>query len=93
MPWFQLSGLPPNCRVERKQSMGGTSSARAAKKKDSREALMRNPTFAAEFRAAKKRISRMSVRYVEENDQLRQAPLEIYVHVALQTRFNDFDTH
>lgn len=30
---------------------------------------------------------------VEERDQLRQALLEIYVAVALETPFNDFDTH
>ncbi len=59
----------------------------------SRDALVADPVFAAAFLEAKRRISRMSVRYVEETDQLRQALLEMYVHVALQTPFNDFDTH
>lgn len=59
----------------------------------SREALVAEPMFAAAFLEAKRRISRMSVRYVEETDQLRQALLEMYVHVALQTPFNDFETH
>ena len=59
----------------------------------SREALVADPVFAAAFLEAKRRISRMSVRYVKETDQLQQALLEMYVHVALQTTFNDFDTH
>lgn len=59
----------------------------------SRDALLADPTFAAAFVAAKYRIGRMSLRYVEERDQLRQALLEMYVHVALETPFNDFDTH
>lgn len=59
----------------------------------SRNSLVADPVFAAAFLEAKRRISRMSVRYVEEGDQLRQALLEMYVHVALGTTFNDFDTH
>lgn len=59
----------------------------------SRESLVVDPVFAKAFVEAKRRISRMSVRYVEETDQLRQALLEMYVHVALHTEFNDFDTH
>ena len=59
----------------------------------SRNALVATPKFAAAFLTAKIRISRMSVRYIEESDQLRQALLEMYVHVALDTPFNDFDTH
>jgi hypothetical protein len=35
----------------------------------------------------------MELRYVEEKDQLRQALLEIYVAVVLQTPHNDFETH
>jgi hypothetical protein len=35
----------------------------------------------------------MDVRYVEVTDALRQALLEIYVAIALQTSYNDFDTH
>ena len=42
---------------------------------------------------AKARIRNMQVRYVHEPDPLRQAPLEIYVAVATQARYNDFDTH
>jgi len=63
------------------------------KTKNSRAELENDPVFSAAFTQAKQRISRMSVRWVEEQDQLRQALLEMYVHVALETQFNDFDTH
>jgi hypothetical protein len=59
----------------------------------SREALSRDPTFALAFLNAKARIRGMSVRYVEEPDQLRQALLEMYVHIVFETSFNDFNTH
>jgi hypothetical protein len=35
----------------------------------------------------------MDVRFVEEPDPICQALLEIYSAVALQTPYNDFDTH
>lgn len=35
----------------------------------------------------------MSFRYVEETDQVRQALLEIYTAVTLQTPYNEFKTH
>ena len=59
----------------------------------SRKALMQQPEFVQEFEDAKTRIRHMEVRFVEEPDQLRQAVLEMYVSVALETPFNDFDTH
>jgi len=58
-----------------------------------RAALQREPAFAAAFMAAKARVSRMDLRYVEENDPLRQALLEIYVSIVLKTPYNDFNTH
>jgi signal transduction protein with GAF and PtsI domain len=71
-----------------------TGHAKATYKTDgSRSALEQDPRFARAFTDAKARIRRMSVRFVEENDQLRQALLEIYVHVVHRTQFNDFDTH
>ena len=54
---------------------------------------MLNPVFAAAFAAAKERIRRMEYRYVEEDDQTRQALLEIYCAVVLGTTYNDFGTH
>jgi len=35
----------------------------------------------------------MVVRWVQESDPVKQALLEIYVAVVLQTPYNDFDTH
>ena len=59
----------------------------------SRAALIADESFLAAFNNAKARISRMSVRFVEETDPIRQALLEIYVSVVLQTPYNDFDNH
>jgi hypothetical protein len=42
---------------------------------------------------AKQRVRAMNIRFVEEAVPLRQALLEIYVAVALQTPCNDFDTY
>ncbi|MBI1804752.1 MAG: GIY-YIG nuclease family protein [Ignavibacteriae bacterium] len=59
----------------------------------SRKQLAEDPAFAEAFLAAKARIREMNVRFVEETNQLRQAILEIYAAVVLETPFNDFDTH
>jgi hypothetical protein len=56
-------------------------------------ALTKDKTFARQFAAAKRRVARMEIRFVEETDATRQALLEIYAAVALGTRYNDFDTH
>jgi len=58
-----------------------------------RAALMLDPDFAAAFKAAKERIRKMEYRFVEETDQNRQALLEIYCAVVLETPYNDFGTH
>ncbi len=60
---------------------------------ESREGLMKDPEFVREFDRAKERIRKMDLRYVEENDQMRQALLEIYCAVVLQAPYNDFNTH
>lgn len=71
-----------------------TGRAKATYKTDgSRASLMLDPDFSAAFDRAKTRIVDMDIRFVAEPDPLRQAILEIYVAVALQTRYNDFDTH
>jgi predicted GIY-YIG superfamily endonuclease len=59
----------------------------------SRAALLMLPEFSAAFIAAKQRICKMDLRYVEETDPLRQALLEIYVSIVLKTPYNDFNTH
>lgn len=59
----------------------------------SRNGLMLNAEFLAAFKSAKERIRRMDFRFVEEIDQNAQALLEIYCTLALNARYNDFDTH
>jgi len=59
----------------------------------SRAALSNDPEFAPAFEAAKQRVARMDIRYVEECDATRQALLEIYAATVLQTPYNDFDNH
>lgn len=59
----------------------------------SRVELESNPEFADAFSKAKDRVRKMYLRFVEESDPLRQALLEIYVHIVLNTQYNDFDTH
>jgi len=63
------------------------------KQEGSRSALMDDPPFRKAFDEGKKRIREMDLRFVQEDDPVRQAVLEIYVAVALQTPYNDFDTH
>jgi hypothetical protein len=58
--------------------------------KGSRAQLERDGTFGPAFVVAKSRVSKMDVRYVEESDPLRQALLEIYVAMALNTPHNSF---
>ena len=54
---------------------------------------MKNEDFKEAFKKAKKRIKKMSFQYVEEEHPLRQALLEIFCAVALETSYNDFRTH
>ncbi len=54
---------------------------------------MQDPAFFAAFVGAKERIRGMDYRYVEESDQNRQALMEIYCAVVLETPYNDFGTH
>ncbi len=61
--------------------------------KGSRADLESREDFRAAFAEAKERIRRMDVRFVEEQEPIRQALLEMYAAVCLQTPYNDFDTH
>lgn len=58
-----------------------------------REKLLSDPEFLKVYQDAKERIRRMNIRWVHEPEPTRQALLEIYVSVVLDTRYNDFDTH
>ena len=62
-------------------------------KEGSRGQLERDSVFAEAFSTAKARVRAMDVRFVEEVDPLRQALLEMYVALSLETPFNDFDNH
>jgi hypothetical protein len=59
----------------------------------SRDFLMTQAHFVDAFKAGKARVRAMHVRYVEENDPVKQMLLEVYVAVVLQTPYNDFDNH
>lgn len=59
----------------------------------SRKELLADPVFKTAFQAAKDRIRRMDIRFVEEGDSNRQALLEIYATICVGAPYNDFDTH
>jgi predicted GIY-YIG superfamily endonuclease len=61
--------------------------------KGDRKTLMQDEAFNKAFKEAKERIRKMDYRFVEEEDQVKQALLEIYCTVVLKTPYNDFDTH
>jgi hypothetical protein len=63
------------------------------KREGSRTHLLSKKEFCQIYEAAKKRIRKMEVRFVEEANPLRQALLEIYVTVATRAKHNDFDCH
>ena len=54
---------------------------------------MLNPEFRGAFDAAKNRIRQMEFRFAEETDQNAQALLEICCTLALNAKYNDFNTH
>ena len=60
---------------------------------EGRADMIMRPEYSVAFTAAKARIRGMDFRFVEENDQMRQALLEAYVCIALETPYNDFNTH
>ncbi len=59
----------------------------------SRLHLENDPVFSPIFVDQKARVRNMDVRYVSELDPMRQALLEMYVSVSLQTPHNNFDNH
>ncbi len=63
------------------------------RKTGTRRELLEDPEFAEAFNKSKQRIRRMQLRFVAEPDQIRQALLEVYASVVLQTPYNDFETH
>ena len=69
------------------------STLQGKERKQTSEQLMKNRDFVEEFEAAKNRIARTKIRFIEIEDQIEQAMFEIYAHLALNTRYNDFRTH
>jgi hypothetical protein len=61
--------------------------------KASRAELITDPDFYDAFMEAKRRIAQMDIRFVEEQDPVRQTLLEVYVAVVLNTPYNDFENH
>lgn len=59
----------------------------------SRPSLAADPIFGPAFVEAKRRVSKMDIRFAEEVDPVKQALLEIYVATVLNTPFNDFENH
>lgn len=59
----------------------------------SRRELLLEPQFAEAFSLAKRRVSNLHVRFAVEEEPVTQALLEIYVAIALETPYNDFDVH
>ena len=61
--------------------------------KGSRAELEKDPVFSEAFAEARARVRAMDIRYVEESEPMRQAILEMYVALSLETPYNDFDNH
>ena len=59
----------------------------------SRKQKAADPQFAQAFADGKKQIRQMDVRFVEENDSVRQYLLEVYAAIVLKTPHNSFDNH
>jgi len=59
----------------------------------SRKALAADPNFDEAFQKAKERVRAMDFRCIEVRDQKQQTLLEIYCAIALDSTYNDFDTH
>lgn len=75
------------------RNITGNLKATYKKGEGSRVALMEDEKFVAVFNNAKTRIRKMNLRFVEEVDPVRQALLEIYVAIVLETPHNEFDNH
>ena len=58
-----------------------------------RAALQNDPGFAAHFTDAKKEVASWDVQFIEVTDPLARTIFEVYVHVALATDLNSFETH
>ena len=62
-------------------------------RKQTNEQLMKNSVFREKFEAAKDRIARTRIRFIEVEDPVEQTMFEIYAALVLDTELNDFSTH
>ena len=51
------------------------------------------PRFSSLYSQAKGRVAAMKIRVVEITDPIEQTIFEVYAALALDTTYNDFDTH
>ena len=58
-----------------------------------RSQIEKEPDFGKLFTAAKQRVSAMKIRAIEITDPVEQTLFEVYAALALNTRYNKFDTH
>ncbi len=58
-----------------------------------RDDLEKAPGFEKAFFLARKQVAEMQVKIIEIKDQIEQALFEIYAHLTLNTKYNDFSTH
>lgn len=61
--------------------------------KGSRKDLLSDPKFRAAFDAARQRIKKMDIQFVEELDPIRQTILEVFSAIQTGAKYNDFDNH
>ena len=61
--------------------------------KGSRQDLLRDARFRAEFDTARERIRQIDVQFVEVNDPIEQTLLEVFAALQTGARYNDFDNH
>ncbi|MBU2009492.1 MAG: hypothetical protein KJ624_06640 [Chloroflexi bacterium] len=58
-----------------------------------RSQMANDPRFVELFKEAKQRVAAMKVRSIEITHPIEQTLFEVYAALALQTPYNDFDTH
>jgi hypothetical protein len=71
-----------------------TGRTKASYKPDgSRSALLRDSLFRTAFDNARARIRKMHVQFIEVENPVKQALLEIYTAFYVKAEFNDFENH
>ncbi len=89
----QRSSVHNSATLAFKIAKQNTSTLQIKERKQTNEQLMKNSDFVEEFEAAKDRIARTKIRFIEIEDQIEQAMFEIYASLAFGTKLNDFSTH